>query len=56
MQKYFAKKIGYPIQDFFRKTSILDTLKVLQESQYWDDEKISDYQSLKLRSLIEHAE
>lgn len=55
MRKLIARIIGYPFQDFFRKTSILDTLKVLQKSQYWDDEKISDYQSLKLRSLIEHA-
>lgn len=55
MRKFIAKTIGYSLQDYKAKTSILDTLKFLRESQFWDEQKIRDYQSMKLRRLIDHA-
>lgn len=55
MRKNLAKKIGYPVQDFIKSTDILKTLKLLRESQYWDEEQIMDYQSSKLKSLIEFS-
>lgn len=54
-RKALAKSIGYPLQDFFRNTDILEKLTFLKESQYWDYEKTKDYQSHKLRKLVEHA-
>jgi len=55
MRQYIARSVGYPLQDIYRKTNILETLKLLRESQYWDEEKLRDYQSAKLQMLIEHA-
>jgi phenylacetate-CoA ligase len=55
IRKYYAKSIGYPLQDYIKKTNISDTLNLLRESQYWDEEKICDYQLSKLQSLITHA-
>lgn len=50
-----AQLFGLPLQDYFRRTNIIGTLKLLRESQYWDEEKIRDYQLVKLKLLIKHA-
>lgn len=55
MRRFIAESIGYPLQDYIRKTNIIDTLKFLRESQYWSEERILDFQSSKLRLLVEHA-
>lgn len=55
MRQFIAKKAGFPLQDFLKKTNIFDTLQILKESQFWSDERIFDYQSIKLRSLVEYA-
>jgi len=55
MRNFIAKSIGYPLQDWHKGTNILDTLQFLRVSQYWSEDKIRDYQSLKLRKLVEHA-
>lgn len=55
MRKSIARKIGYPLQDFIRRTSIIKTLDFLRESQYWDENKLESYRINKLRELIEFS-
>ncbi len=55
IRKQMAKFIGYPLQDIIKHTKIIDTLKVLRKSQYWDDERIKEHQSSKLRALVSYA-
>ena len=55
MRKSIARSIGYPLQDFIRRTSILTTLDFLRESQYWDENKLESYRIDKLRKLIEFS-
>lgn len=55
MRKFIAKKIGYPIQDLLKGTSINSTGKFLEESQYWDSEKIIEYQFKKFKKLLSYA-
>lgn len=55
MQKFLSKYFGFPLQDFVKKTKIINTSKSLEESQYWDDETIAEYQLEKLRKLIKFA-
>lgn len=55
MRRFIAKSIGYPLQDLIRKTNIFEILIFLRKSQYWDEEKIRDYQLKKIKMLIAHA-
>jgi len=55
MRKYIARGIGYPLQDFVRRTTILKTLNLLRESQFWDKNKLYDYRLMKLKNLIDYA-
>ena len=50
-----AKYFGYPLQDLYRRTDILATIGLLRTTQYWSDEKIRDYQTEKLKTLIKYA-
>lgn len=53
--KYLAKHIGFPLQDKMKGTNILETLEFLRKSQFWDSEKIHDYQLMKLKTLVDYA-
>lgn len=55
MRKSIAKHFGYPLQDFIKGTDILGIRDFLIESQYWEKEKIEEYQFSKLKKLIQHA-
>lgn len=55
MRKFVAKYIAYPLQDFYNKTSILQTHKWLMETQLWSESQLLNYQFIKFRRLIEHA-
>jgi len=55
MRKFITKSIAYPLQDYYNKTSILQTHKFLMESQWWPESQILDYQFGKFRNLLEHA-
>ena len=55
MRKSIARNIGYPLQDFIRRTSIIRTLELLRESQYWDRDKLETYRIKKLKELIEFS-
>ena len=55
MKRIIAEYIGYPLQDFARNTKILDTLKLLRESQYWDETRLYEYRLGKLVKLLEFA-
>jgi len=54
-RKWIAKNIGFRLQDAVKGTSIMETLKLLQKSQYWDETRIKEYQLNKLRVLIDYA-
>ena len=55
MKKLIAKYFGFPIQDFVKKTRIIPTLKLLKESQYWDEEKMHNYRLMKLQQLVHYS-
>lgn len=55
MRKSIARYIGYPLQDFIRRTSIIKTLDFLRESQYWDEARLEAYRINKLKKLIEFS-
>jgi len=50
-----AKHIGFPIQDYSRKTKIIPTLKLLKESEHWDKEQMYNYRLSKLKNLVAYA-
>jgi phenylacetate-CoA ligase len=55
VRKSLARNIGYPLQDFIRRTSIIKTLDFLRESQYWDENRLEEYRLTKLQELIEFS-
>ncbi len=55
LQNFIAEKVSLPISDLLLGQSIHKHLKFLQESQYWTDEQIYEYQNKKLRQLITHT-
>lgn len=55
MNNYFAKNIIIPISDLFLGQNVLKCLKFLEESQFWDKNKIEEYQTDRLKVLIEHS-
>lgn len=54
-RQVIANKIGFPLQDFFTGTRILESLVFLSESQYWDEMRMREYRIRKLKLLIDHA-
>lgn len=50
-----TKPTGLALQDFAKKTKILPTLKLLKESQNWNEEQIYTYRLAKLQLLVEHS-
>lgn len=55
LRSFIAKKISYPLQDVANGTSILATLKELNQSQSWPLQKQQEYQFEKLLRLIHHS-
>lgn len=55
LRKFLANKIGFPLQDIRTGTEIMKMLDFLRESQFWDDARMEDYQSGRLRMLVNHA-
>lgn len=55
IMKLIAKYIGFPMQGFVKKTRILPALKLLQESQYWNEEQMYNYRLLKLQQLVQYS-
>ena len=41
---WIAKNIGFPLQEIIKKTSIIERLDFLKESQFWDEDRINEYQ------------
>jgi phenylacetate-CoA ligase len=46
---------GLYMQDLYSGTQIVRTLKFLRKSQFWDEEKLIDYQFNKFHKLVEYA-
>jgi len=55
LNKLIAKYLGYPIQDLVKGTNIINELSFLRKSQYWDEDRIYEYQLKKLRGLISYS-
>jgi len=55
MRKFITRNIAFPLQDLYNNTSILSTRKFLLESQFWPEQKMSEYQFAKLKMLLDHA-
>lgn len=54
-RRLLANKIGFPLQDLWTGTGIVKKLDFLRESQFWDDARMEEYQSGRLRMLVNHA-
>ena len=54
-RQYLASRAGYPLQDFLTKTDIIKSLDFLRESQFWDEMRMEEYRSSRLRALVKHA-
>ena len=52
---WIAKNIGFPLQEIIKKTSIIEKLDFLKESQFWDEDKIHEYQLTKFKSIIDYS-
>ena len=55
LRQFIASKIGFPLQDIYNGTNIVETMHFLNKSQYWDEYKIMNYRLKKLKLLIDHA-
>jgi len=55
VRKLIAKHLGFPIQDYGRKTTIINTIKQLNKSQHWSVEQMYEYRLSKLKYLVEYA-
>jgi phenylacetate-CoA ligase len=53
--KFIARKIGYPLQDLVKHTSILKKKEFLMETQKWDESRLREYQFSKLKSLLQFS-
>jgi len=55
LRKFIAQKTGFPLQDLFTGTSILETFSFLNESQWWSKEKMDEYRLGKLKKLVQYS-
>ena len=55
IREFLAKNFSYQLQDFLNRTSVLKTMDFLNQSQYWDRDKILDYQFEKFLKLLHHS-
>jgi len=52
----FLSKYGlYPLAERFSGTTLINYLKILEETQWWSPEQLRELQNEKLRALIKHA-
>jgi len=55
IRKFIAKHIGFPLQDYVKKTEIVSTIKALKLSENWDEKEMYEYRLSKLQALVKHA-
>ena len=55
MRKFVASHIGHPLQDRIKKTKILKKRDFLMESQFWNEDRIKEYQLKKIINLVKYA-
>jgi phenylacetate-CoA ligase len=55
IRKLIARHIGFPLQDYTKKTSILSTLKTLKRSENYSEKEMNNHRLLKLQKLVKHA-
>ncbi|MFZ2341172.1 MAG: hypothetical protein WAW07_15800 [Bacteroidales bacterium] len=54
-RQYLAQRIGFPLQDLWTGTEIINSLRLLRGSQYWDETGMHEYRLSKLKALVDHA-
>lgn len=52
---FIAKNLSYRLQDLVNRTSILETQQFLNQSQYWESDRIISYQFEKFQKLLHHT-
>ena len=55
LREFMISRLIYPIADLYRGTSIMKKTRFLQKSQWWDKDRLREFQYKKLRYLIYHA-
>lgn len=55
IRKLIAKHIGFPLQDYFKKTNIVSTIKMLKKSEHWSEKEMYNHRLQKLQKLVKHA-
>jgi phenylacetate-CoA ligase len=55
MYAKLAQKLIYPLGDLFLGTTIVKSLRQLNQSQWWSESQITQFQEEKLQKLLEHA-
>ena len=55
LKKSIARYFGFPLQDIVRGTNIVEKLNFLRKSQYWDEDRIYEYQLTKLKDLFNYS-
>ena len=51
----FSRHLLYPLYERFSGRHFLDKLEFLEASQWWDRERIAEYQWRKLKALLDYA-
>jgi len=55
VRKQIAKYIGYPLQDYIKKTDIIKKIQFLRESQFWEESRLYEYRLEKLKNIVKFA-
>ncbi|MHA1156760.1 MAG: phenylacetate--CoA ligase family protein [Candidatus Heimdallarchaeota archaeon] len=54
-RKFTVRHFLYPVADLVRGTNFISYYRFLRKSQWWDEEKIAKFQTMKLRKIINHS-
>ena len=55
MINWFTENITLQISDLLLNQSVRSKCKFLEESQWWDEERLVEYQNKQLRKIVRHA-
>ena len=54
-RQLLAQRVGFPLQDLWTGTDIINSLRPLRQSQYWNETSMNEYRLGKLKTLVDHA-
>ncbi len=55
IRSWLSRHVFFPVQDALRGRGSLCMWRALEESQWWDADRLRDLQSAKLKELVVHA-